>query len=112
MTEYIFPLKIWGLALGLMALNYLMITSYFGTIPTQPIERKTWDFRIAELRQIETNPSTAVAGVSISRVSNDTMASTIEPTKTQTDSLHPFHPYFDNASTESSSSETFPQLSF
>ncbi len=60
--------QIWGLAFSLIFLDIALISLYF----SQPImlngsSRSDWDFRIAELRQLETKPQSGVAGVSISR---------------------------------------------
>ena len=60
--------QIWGLALSLIVLDVALVSLYFSQ-PVASLSNSTsaWDFRISELRQYETRPHSAVAGVNISR---------------------------------------------
>lgn len=82
------PLKVWSWAIGLLALDYLLIMGFLGATPAIGVDQSTWDFRIAELRSIDAQPKTAVAGVSVSRTTpeSDVMEDT---TSTATNPIHP-----------------------
>lgn len=73
---------IWGLAFSLIALDFILISLFFSQPSVLGINESEWDFRIAELRKLDVEPQTGVAGVQVSRETIDS-----EPTPTPAPAL-------------------------
>lgn len=66
------PAQMFSISALLLAFDYLLVMAFVAQAPANTIERENWDFRIAELREIEgVQPPTAVAGVAVERDTPD-----------------------------------------